>query len=222
MIVRSDGEIQAAVFDELDWDSRVTATDIGVSVQQRIVTLTGTVPSYAERQAAEAAAHRLHGVLDVANDIEVQIPGVGIPTDTEIALAARRALARDLPVPEDHIQTTVSDGWVRLEGEVDRCSQREEAEQAVAHLTGVRGVTNAIRVKAPPVDPSELRHVIEEALERRADRTAGRIGITVNDGTVILSGTVNSWLQRRAVVGTVGHALGVQAVDDRLQVDPCS
>jgi osmotically-inducible protein OsmY len=131
MVVRKDGEIQAAVFDELAWDNRVTATDIGVSVQQRVVTLTGTVPSYAERLVAEAAAHRLHGVLDVANDIEVRILGVGLPTDTEIAQAARRALERDLLVPEDRIQTTVSDGWVRLGGEVDRWSQREEAEQAV-------------------------------------------------------------------------------------------
>lgn len=222
MIVRRDAEIRAALFEELAWDSRVTEADIGVSVQQRVVTLTGTVPSYAERLAAETAAYRLYGVLDVVNDIEVKIPGVGLPTDTEIAKAARRALVRDLLAPEDHIQTTVSDGWVRLEGEVDRWSQREEAEQAVGHLTGVRGVTNAIRVKAPLVNPTELRQAIEQALERRADRTAGGIGITVNDGTVILTGTVHSWLQRRAVVGTVGHALGVQAVDDRLQIDPHS
>jgi len=220
MVLRSDGEIRAAVFDELAWDSRVTATDIGVTVHQRIVTLTGAVQSYAERMAAEAAAHRLHGILDVVNDIEVRIPGEGLPTDNEIAQAARRALVRDLLVPEDHIQTTVSNGWVRLDGEVERWSQCEEAEQAVGHLAGVRGVTNAIRVNAPPVDPAGLRQAVEQALERRADRLAGRIGITINDGTVILTGTVHSWLERRAVVGAVGHALGVRAVDDRLQIDP--
>lgn len=81
MIVRSDGEIQAAVFDELAWDCPVRATDIGVSVHRRVVTLTGSVQSATERLAAEAAVHRLHGVLDVANDIEVQIPGVRLPTD---------------------------------------------------------------------------------------------------------------------------------------------
>jgi osmotically-inducible protein OsmY len=220
MIVRSDWEIQAAVLDELAWDSRVTTTDIGVTVHQSIVTLSGVVHSYAERMAAEAAAHRLHGVLDVVNGVEVQIPGMGLPADTEIAQAAHRALVRDLQAPEDRIQTTVSDRWVRLDGEVDRWSQREEAEQAVGHLRGVRGVTNAIRVNAPPVSPPELRHAIEQALERHADRTAGQIRITVNDGTVILTGTVHSWLQRRAVVETVGQSLGVQAVDDRLEIDP--
>jgi osmotically-inducible protein OsmY len=220
MVVRSEREIQAAVLDELAWDSRVTATDIGVSVQQGIVTLTGTVAAYAEWLAAAAAAHRLHGVLDVVNDIEVRVPGIGLPTDTEIAEAARRALARDLLTQADRIETTVSDGWVRLDGEVDRWNQHEEAEQAVGHLRGVRGVTNAIRINAPPADPTELRHAIEQALERRADRTAGRIGIAINDGTVILTGTVHSWLQRRAVVGAAGHALGVQAVDDRLRIDP--
>jgi osmotically-inducible protein OsmY len=85
MIVRRDGEIQAAVFDELAWDSRVNETDIGVSVHQRVVTLTGTVRSYAERLAAESAAHRLHGVLDVVNEIKVKIPGAGLLTDPEIA-----------------------------------------------------------------------------------------------------------------------------------------
>lgn len=150
--MQRDGEIQAAVFDELEWDSRVTATDIGVSVHQCVVTLTGTVQSYAERLAAEAATHRLHGVLDVVNDIEVKIAGAGLPTDTEIALAMRSALARDSMVPADHIQTTVSDGWIQLEGKVDRCSQREEAEAVVGRLTGVRGVTNAIRVKVSEVN----------------------------------------------------------------------
>lgn len=112
-------------------------------------------------------------------------------------------------MPDDHLQITVPDGWVQLDGEVDRWSRREEAEQAVGHLTGVRGVTNAIRVNAPPISPTESRHAIEQALERHADRTAGRIGNTVNDGTVIPTGTVHSWLHRRAAVGTVGHALGV-------------
>lgn len=220
MVIRSGGEIQAAVLDELAWDSRVTASDIGVSVHQGIVTLTGTVATYAERMAAEAAAHRLHGVLDVVNDIEVTVPGGDLSDDTEIAQAVRRALLRDLLVPEDRIQTTVSEGWVRLDGEVDRWNQREEAEEAVGHLRGVRGVTNAIRVNAPPVEATEVRLAVEQALERRAERTAERIGIAVEDGTVTLTGTVHSWLQRRAVLGAVGHAPGVQAVDDRLQIDP--
>ncbi|HXT36666.1 MAG TPA: BON domain-containing protein, partial [Chloroflexota bacterium] len=110
MAVRSDGEIKAAVFDELTWDSRVTATDIGVSVHQRTVTLTGKVSTYAERLAAEAAARRLHGVFDVVNEIMVGISKVDLPTDTEITQAARRTLARDLPTQADRIAITVSDG----------------------------------------------------------------------------------------------------------------
>ena len=111
---KSDSEIQQDVLGELKWDTRVEETGIGVTVYNGVVTLTGIVSSYGKRMAAQEAAHRVAGVLDVANDLQVRIPdGLG-RTDSEIAQAIRHALEWDIWIPADRIQSTVSDGWVTL------------------------------------------------------------------------------------------------------------
>jgi osmotically-inducible protein OsmY len=218
-IIKTDAEIQHAVLGELRWDTRVEETDVGVAVDHGVVTLSGSVSSYAKKVAAQEAAHRVRGVLDVVNDLTVTIPGVGARTDTEIAHAVRRALEWDPLIPDERIQTTVSTGWVTLEGHVDRWSQREDAAHTVRHLMGVQGVTNRITVTAPPIEPDTVRAAIEEALERRADRAAERLQIAVRDGTVTLAGRVRSWSEKQAVLGAAGHAPGVRGIDDQLRID---
>jgi osmotically-inducible protein OsmY len=218
MLRKSDEKLQTDVLRELRWDTRVGWSDIDVSVTDGVVTLTGAVTSYAKKMAAQEAAHRVTGVLDVANDIEVMIPSTR--TDTEIAQAVRSALEWDALVPDEQIESTVSDGWVTLEGEVTNIREREDAERVVRRLTGVRGVYNRIIVVTPKVDPDELRSNIEDALERRADREAERLRIEVRDGTVELWGRVHSWQEKRAVIGSISHAPGVREVSDHLRVDP--
>lgn len=107
-----------------------------------------------------------------------------------------------------------------LEGEVDFWHQRENAENTVLRLKGVIGVTNEIAVAPRVVDAKELREEIESALERRADRQAERLRIEVSDGEVDLFGRVHSWQEKRAVLGSISHAPGVNSVRDHLRVDP--
>jgi osmotically-inducible protein OsmY len=218
--VRSDAELYRDILKELRWDTHVKQTDVGVEVNQGVVTLTGRVNNYAQKLAAQEAAHRVLGVLDVANDLQVKLPGDTTPTDTEIAQAVRKALEGDALVPHEHIHSTITDGWVTLEGYVPLWSHRQYAENVVCHLTGVRGVTNRIAVLPVKVDPKEIREAIEEALERQAEREAERIEVVVHDGTLMLRGKVRSWMEKKAILGAAGHALGVQAVEDHLQVDP--
>jgi osmotically-inducible protein OsmY len=141
---KSDAQIQQEVLRELQRDPWVEETEVGVQVANGVVTLTGTVTSGAKRVAAQEAAHRVAGVLDVANDLEVKRAGLLVRTDTEIAQAVRRALERDVSVPDQRIRSTVTDGWVTLEGTVDFGHEREDAERAVRNLASVRGVTNRI------------------------------------------------------------------------------
>jgi osmotically-inducible protein OsmY len=115
-----------------------------VTVDDGIVTLAGTVASYAQRVAADEAAHRVRGVQDVAIELEVRLPGILQRTDTEIARAVRWALEWDVLVPDEHIQSSVSNGWVTLAGAADKRTQREDAERAIPNLAGVRGVINDI------------------------------------------------------------------------------
>ncbi len=217
---KTDIQIQMDVLRELKWDTRVAQTDVGVEVDNRIVTLTGTVDSYAKKTAAERAAHRVVGVLDVANDIEINYPGLGRKTDAEIAQAVRQTLEWDAFVPDQKIRSTVTDGRVTLEGHVSVLREKEEAENAVRRLAGVKGVRNRIEVEQKNVDPKIVRAAIEEALARRADREAERIRVDVTDGSVTLSGTVRSWLEKDAILGSAGHAPGVERIKDHLRVDP--
>ena len=217
---KSDGEIKNQVLRELKWDSRIAWSKIGVEVVKGVVTLTGVVSSYAQKLAAQDAAHRISGVLDVANDVEVKPEGLSVRTDADIALAVRHVLLWDALVPDERIKSTVSDGWVTLEGDVDFWNQRQDAEQTVLRLEGVIGVTNQIKVAPKTVDPMELREEIECALEQRADREAERLRIEVHDGAVDLFGRVHSWQEKRAVIGSISHAPGVTAIRDHLRIDP--
>ncbi len=216
----TDSEIHCRVIDELKWDAIVDETSVGVEVDRGVVTLTGTVKSYAEKTSALHAAHRVRGVLDVANDVKVIPMGSFERTDTEIAQAARDALVWDVLVPSERIQSTVANGWITLNGGVDSWLQREAAGKAVRYLFGVRGVTNSVEVKPAPVQAADIRSSIEKALERQAEREARDIVVNVHEGTVTLSGRVQSWHERRAIVGCASHAAGVQSVVDHLRVDP--
>jgi osmotically-inducible protein OsmY len=219
-MMRTDADIQQAVLREFKWDTRVDETDVGVEVDSGVVTLTGTVDGWGKRLAAQEAAHRVIGVLDVANDIQVKVPGTAGRTDTEIARAVRQALEWDIFVPESRIRSTVSGGQVTLEGEVEFWSQRDDAEKAVRNLLGVRHVANLITIKPPQVLPSDVRKSIRDALERHADREAERIDLSVQDGRVSLSGVVHSWTEREAVVGAARGTPGVRSIDDHLRIRP--
>jgi len=217
---RSDTELEQRIMRELKWDSCINWASIGVDVKNGVVTLTGAVPTYLQKLETQNAAHRVVGVLDVANDIEVKPVDRFARTDTQIANAVRNALEWDALVPNELIQSSVSDGWVTLEGEVDYWRERGDAEEAIRRLTGVVGVTNKITVCKQPIDSEDLREEIELALETRADREAERLRVEVNDGAVDLFGRVHSWQEKRAVVGSISHAPGVIQVRDHLRIDP--
>jgi len=186
-------------------------------VDHGVVTLTGIVGSYGERQAAQRAAHRVAGVLDVANDIEVKVPGSPGTTDTDLALHVRHALEWDVFVPQERITTTVSEGWVTLDGEVENLGQREAAEKAIRNLTGLVGVVNNLGV-LPSAFAVDVRRAIESALERHAVREAYHLSVQVNAGRVTLAGTVGSFAEKKAALGAARSTHGVLSVEDQLRI----
>jgi osmotically-inducible protein OsmY len=189
---RSDRDLKQRVLRELRWDSRVSCASINVEVNDAVATLCGSVPTYAQKMAAQEAAHRVAGVLDVANDIEVNPSAHFMRGDTELARAVRTALEWDALLPDEQIQSTVSDGWVMLEGQVNNERERTDAERVIERLTGVVGVMNKLSICKQVVDEDQLREEIEDALQTRADRESGRLRIEVHDGAVDLFGRVHS------------------------------
>jgi osmotically-inducible protein OsmY len=215
----ADTEIAERVLRELEWDTRVREDEIGVQVNDGIVTLRGEVRSLQEYTAAADAAHRVAGVLDVANDLEVVVRGPESRTDLELARAVRNALEWDSVVPDDRITSTVSFGHVTLEGQVDVWTQREDAERAVRCLAGVCKVTNNIGVFPPHVVEHDIERAIRGALERQARREADRLTIAVDGGHVKLSGSVRSWREREAVLGAARGTRGVRSIESHLSID---
>jgi osmotically-inducible protein OsmY len=214
-----DEEIQRDVLAELNWEPRVGAHEIGVTVRDGVVTLAGSVDSYAKKWAAERATHRLNRVRAVANDIEVRLPASAERTDPDIATAATRALEWDAFVPVGALDVTVADGWVVLRGDVEWEYQRRAAERSVRRLAGVRGVTNGINVRPrSDIAPDDLAERIRAALLRGAPAEAARIDVRVEAGTVRLTGTVGSWLARDEMERIAWSAPGIRVVDNQLIV----
>jgi osmotically-inducible protein OsmY len=214
-ITRTDREIQTDVLSELRWDHSIQANEIGVAVKDGVVTLTGTVDTYLRKWKAEEAAHRVNGVVAVANDINVRT--VGERTDADIAAAAVHALKWNSSVPADKIQVTVDKGWVTLNGEVEWHYQKLEAERAVRGLWGAKGVSNLIIVK-PSASPSDLKKKIEDALIRTAQVDAGNITVEILGSKAILKGRVRSWAERKEAERQAWLAPGITSVDNQIML----
>src|SRR5262249_32887474 len=182
----TDRELKQHVENAIDWEPSFDGNDIGVSVDGGVVTLRGDVGSYTAKSTAERVALRVYGVKAVANDLTVRLATRYVRNDTDIAQAAVTALRWNTIIPQDHVTVSVSDGWLTLNGTVDWQCQKEAADRLVRDLTGVKGVTNNITIKAR-VHEADVKVKILDAFRRSAEIDARRINVTAVDGKVVLS-----------------------------------
>ena len=213
-----DSEIQREVEEELRYDPSLAEDDIAVSVRDGVVTLAGWVKSYLDKWRAERTVSRIRGVRAVANDLDVRLPSSSIRTDPDIARAVADALDWNVSVPKGRIKPKVEKGWVTLEGDVDWYFQKEATERAVRAITGVKGVTSLITVKAQPT-PTDVKNKIKQALERGAEVDADRITVEVDGNKAILRGTVRSFAERRDAERAALNAPGITEVENKIVVD---
>ena len=213
----TDIQIQKDVLAELEWEPSVDASHIGVGVADGVVTLSGHVNSFTEKWDAERAVQRVCGVIALAVEMEVRLPGTNRKTDGDIARTAKYILDWLTFVPNKAVSVVVEGGFVTLTGELDWGYQREAVIGAVRNLMGVTGLSDQIVIK-PKVSLSAIKSEIEEALQRRAHTDAKNISVTVNGTEVILSGTVHSWLERDLAVHSVWGTPGVKNVVDQTTI----
>ncbi len=213
-----DKSVREDVIRELDWEPVVRSTDIGVGVKDGIVTLSGVVESHAAKRAVERAAGRVRGVRAVSSQLEVRPVGPAERTDGDIAWAAANALAWNALVPQERVSVSVSRGWIVLEGAVERRFQKMAAEDAVADLAGVVGVTNLIGVQ-PAVPAQELKQEIEDALQRCADVDSSRVVVEMEGDCVRLWGCVCSASQREAAERAAWSAPGLRELSNHLTIE---
>lgn len=212
-----DTTIQQNVLDELDFEPSIDAADIGVSVDDGVVSLSGHVTTYAERIKAEKVATRVKGVRGIVVDIEVRPIGTHQTADDEIAKRILHMLDWNTAVPDDVVKVKVRNGWVTLSGDVEWNFQKEAAIRAIRGMSGITGITNSILIK-PALEVSDVRRRIEEAFKRDAELEASGIRIAVSDGRVTLNGKVRNWSERQVAERAAWSAPGVKAVEDNIAV----
>jgi osmotically-inducible protein OsmY len=217
--MRNDYEIQQDVMTELNWQPFLTAANIGVAVKNGVVTLSGSVDTFSQKQAAERAAKKVLGVRAIAEDIQIGVSPVYNKSDTDIAQSVASALQWHSSVPNDKLKVKVEDGTVTLEGEVDWDFQRTAAVDAVSHLLGVRDVINITTVR-PRVHASDISAKIRAALYRSAITDAGKIKVEVEGSTVKLKGAVRSFVEKEDAEEAAWCAPGVSRVENNLYVEP--
>jgi osmotically-inducible protein OsmY len=214
--MKTDTQMQLDVLDELKWEPSIDANEIGVAVHEGIVTLTGYVPSYAEKLAAERAAARVSGVKAIAEEIQVKLPGWSQRTDTEIAEAALNALEWNV-VLKEKIMVKVEHGIVTLTGDVDWNYERDAAKRAVENLTGVRRVHNLINVRTR-LSIEDVKEQIKKAFARSASVDAAMIEVESLNGQVTLKGKVRSIAERTDAESAAWAAPGVTNVRNELRI----
>ncbi len=215
--MKTDQQLQQDVMEELKWDPRLTASEIGVSVKTGVVTLSGYVNSYSKKIAAENAANRVKGVQAVAEDIEVRLGLDSRRNDTEIAQAALDTLKWNTSIPDERLKLKVENGWVTLEGTVDWQFQKNAAENAIRDISGVKGVSDLIAI-TPKVNVSAVENTIKSALQRSATVEANNIAVQAEGNKVVLKGRVRSWSEKREVERAAWSSPGVAEVEDDLLI----
>ena len=215
--MKTDRQLQEHVVAELAWDPSIEASRIGVQVEDAIVTLSGHVASFAEKEAARRAAQRVADVRGVAVDLHVVLPDHAERTDADLARSASSMLEWSTLVPRDAVKVSVENGWVTLTGKVEWAFQRDAAADCVNSLIGVKGVVNRIEV-AVRASSGDVKTRIEAALQRRAHADTTSIDVSVTDGTVTLSGCVDSLAERTTMESAAWSAPGVRKVVDDLTV----
>lgn len=214
--MKSDMQLKQDIEDELRFDPKINAAQIGVTVDNGVVSLLGDVDTYAEKWAAEDATKRVSGVRTVAQDLKVKILFEDKRDDSEIAAAVQSALRWDVFIPAT-VTAKVAAGYVTLEGKVNWNFERDAAEKAVRYLTGVTGVNDLITLK-PQATTEKVKEKVQAALQRQATKDSNSIKIETSGGKVTLSGHASSWKSIDDAEKAAWAAPGVIEVVDRIQL----
>ncbi|AEV99592.1 ornithine aminotransferase [Niastella koreensis] len=216
--MKSDMEIQKDVMDQLMWEPILRATDLGVSVKNGVVTLSGMVKFYSQKMAAEHAVKKVAGVKAVAEEIQVGNSPLFRKTDSELAEAVLHALKWNTLAPDDKIMVKVEDGIVSLEGELDWDYQRIAACKSIDNLAGIKAVHNFITLK-PAITLADIKQKIRAAFERIATIDAEKIIVEVEGGKVMLSGKVRSFAEQEDAINAAWSAPGISVVENNMELE---
>ncbi len=216
--MKDNETLQKDVQDAIKWEPSLNAAEIGVTAKDGIITLTGTVDSYAKKVEAEHAAKNIVGVKAVVEKITIKFSGGWNKSDSDIAIEVLNALKGNWQIPTDTVKVKVENGWITLEGQLNWNYQKDAAKNLVKHLAGVTGVTNNITLQGESQDEIEQKD-IEAAFARSSDLNEEHIQVSVSDNRVTLHGVVSSSYQKEEAERIAYNAPAVWTVNNELIVE---
>src|ERR1700732_3606086 len=218
----SDAQVQAEMMKALD---NKRFKDVKTSVQNGVVTLSGTVEIYSAKEDADQREHHSKNIKGDENKINITGPAVA-------AVQRRNKLAEKLAYDRVGYGTTafnaftigVQDGAVTLGGTAYGPTDKDSAVSVVENYPGVKDVIDNIEVA--PVSPMDDRIRLAEArsiygfpsLNKYAIDPAKPIRITVVNGNVTLSGVVDTQADKDAANIRANSVPGVFKVVNNLEV----
>jgi osmotically-inducible protein OsmY len=210
-------ELQTDVLAELKFKPGVKVTDNGVLAKDGSVTLNGFATSYREKWNAVSATKRVAGVRAITDDIVVKLPSSLTRADGDIGAAAANQITWFSSIPSGAIKILVQDGWITLEGTLESGYEKNDAQENVRYLAGVKGVTNLITVKSK-ISATNVKSAIESAFERSALLDADKIQVEAVGNNVTLRGKVRNYAERDEAERVAWNAAGVWSVDNQIEV----
>ena len=216
-MTKTDTQLQHDVQAELMWDPAINDTHIGVQCDKGVITLSGHVPDFAQKWAAERAALRVGGVSAIAVEIQVDLVDPGKYSDADVSRSVSNVLQLMAPEYSQHIKVMVEKGWLTLSGDVEWNFQRHAAVRQVSHVLGVKGMSNNINIR-PKLIARAVKEEVRAALQRRAIQDIDSIAITIDGPDITLSGCVHSWSEKALAKHAAACMPGVRDVIDKVTV----
>ena len=220
---RYDNQVQNAVTQKLD--SKSQFRDVKASVEDGIVTLTGTVDLYQRKLDAAKLARKIGHVQGVRNLVTVAGPDVP-DAQLEQKLATKLTYVRvGYDNTFDYFALGVKDGVVTVEGQDRTGVGRDEALADIANMPGVKDVVENISVAPVSNFDDGIRIRAMQAiyrdpvLSKYAMDPVHPIRIIVANGHVTLYGAVDSAMDKNVAGIRAGQVFGAFSVDNKLVVD---
>lgn len=216
--MKTNEELQKDVQDAIKWEPLLNAAEIGVIAKDGVITLTGTVNSYAKKTEAEKAAKSVKEVIAVVEKLKVKYDDIWVKKDdSEIANDIINAAKWNGQIPKDKVKAKVEDGWVTLEGEVQWNYQRQAIDDLVKNHSGIKGITNKITILE--TEDQVDKKAIERALRRNLFVDDSNIKVNVSGHKLTLTGTVPSWHDKSKAERIAWNATGITRIENDLQID---
>jgi len=227
---RTDRDLRSAVISALINDPATESYEIQTKVNNGVVTLTGTVDSWQEKQLCEHAVKGVKGVIDIKNQIKVDYEVNR--SDSEIKQEVIERLANDVRVDDALVDVNVKDGKVTLSGIVGSAQEKSQA-RVDAWVGGVSAVnTEDLTVQWWARDKmrrtglytsrtdEEIKEAIEDAFVYDPRVYSFHVDVDVTGGVAVLSGIVNNLEAKMAAERDVNNTVGVRYVRNNIKVRP--